>query len=39
MKKFRCYITNEKFTVGTTIDEFKYNSLSSELKQDFRIVN
>ena len=38
MKNYRCYITNERFKVGTIITEHRYNSLSSSLQNDFKVV-
>ena len=38
MKKYRCYITNKRFRVGTIITEHRYNSLSSQLQNDFKVA-
>ena len=38
MKNYRCYITNERFTVGTVITEHRYNSLSNVYQNDFKVV-
>ena len=38
MKKFRCYITNERFKVGTIITEYRYDNLSSVYQNDFKVV-
>ena len=38
MKNYRCYITNERFRFGTIINEYRYNSLSSQMQKDFKVV-
>lgn len=38
MKKYRCYITNDKFRVGTIITQHRYENLSSVYQNDFKVV-
>lgn len=38
MKKYRCYITNERFRVGTIITQHRFDNLSSNLQNDFKVV-